>query len=193
MTGPNESVVAPFGPGVPTSGGEARRSKAEMERAIAGHRTDVYRFALKLVGRRADADDVTQTVLLEALRGIDRFQGASTLLTWMKGIAINVVRSTARRQRYHVPLEDELAGTIAGPANTESSAADRIELSRVEATLRAMPAEFREAIVAVCLDGMRYDEAAHALGVPIGTIRSRVARGRAILIARVRGEEGRRP
>jgi RNA polymerase sigma-70 factor (ECF subfamily) len=164
-----------------------------MAAAIAGHRSDILRFVWKMVGRRAEAEDLTQTVLLEALRSAERYQGTAPLVAWMRGIAVNVVRASIRRNRVHLPLDDDLLGTIPDRTDTESTVANRLELQRVAQALGTLPEEYREAVIAVCLEGMRYDEAAAALGVPIGTVRSRVARGRALLLDAVRGGKAAAP
>lgn len=192
MSGPADASSLSPAPN-PVSQGPAPRNSSEMAAAIAGHRSDILRFVWKMVGRRAEAEDLTQTVLLEALRSVERYQGTAPLVAWMRGIAVNVVRASIRRNRVHAPLDDDLLGTFPDRTDTESTVANRLELQRVAQALGTLPEEYREAVIAVCLEGMRYDEAAAALGVPIGTVRSRVARGRALLLDAVRGGKAAAP
>lgn len=153
---------------------------------------DVWRYCAHLVGP-GRADDATQATFLRALRSLDRFRGDSSPRTWLLGVARNTClderRSLARRLR----LLDKV---IAQPqeAVTPGSAhglPDDVPIELAEA-LGQLSADRREAFVLTQLLGFPYEEAALAIGCPVGTIRSRVARARADLLELVEqpGERG---
>jgi RNA polymerase sigma-70 factor (ECF subfamily) len=141
---------------------------------IRATQTDVWRFTAGLVDPGA-ADDLTQETYLRAFRALPGFEGRSTARTWLFGIARRVcadhIRATVRRRRADASPVPR-TGTV-DPA-AAAGAAD---------LLARLSADRREAFVLTQLVGLSYDEAAHVAGVPIGTIRSRVARARADLVA----------
>jgi RNA polymerase sigma-70 factor (ECF subfamily) len=147
-------------------------------------RPDVYRFAVNMCGSPAVAEDVVQEVFVAVITDASRYRpGQSGVLPWLLGIARNHVRRF-RSQRTGLPLPDE--DTRAG----QILAVDRdplIELTRqrhddaLRRALLALPARYREAIVLCDLHELSYDAAARAIGCAIGTIRSRLHRGRAQL------------
>lgn len=134
---------------------------------------DVWRFVAALVDV-ASADDLTQETYLRAFRGLGEFEGRSSARTWLLAIARHVcadhVRTVQRRRR--------LAAALPGPATVPDPAGLVGTLDLV----RALPEDRREAFTLTQLVGLSYEEAANACGVPVGTIRSRVARARTQLI-----------
>ena len=152
-------------------------------------RLDVYRFAVHMCGSPTVAEDVVQEVFVAVITGAARYQpGQSGVVPWLLGIARNHVRRF-RSLRAVVPLPDE--ETHAGQA----LAVERdplIELIRQghDAALRrallALPARYREAIVLCDLHELSYDAAARAIGCALGTVRSRLHRGRAKLARALR-------
>ncbi|HUM02913.1 MAG TPA: sigma-70 family RNA polymerase sigma factor [Thermoanaerobaculia bacterium] len=152
----------------------------------------VFTLAARLVGPH-DAEDVVQETFLRAWRGLESFRGESSLKTWLYAIALNRVRARrgalARlRMRFGVgersgadpdfSLVDALADSGLSP---EENALRAEERGRLRKAVLALPEEFRLAVVLRDLEGLSYDEVAAVLTVPIGTVRSRLARGRALL------------
>jgi RNA polymerase sigma-70 factor (ECF subfamily) len=147
-------------------------------------RPDVYRFAVNMSGSPTVAEDVVQEVFVALITDASRYRpGQSGVLPWLFGIARNHVRRF-RSQRAVLPLPDET--TRAG----QVLAVERdplIELTRqrhddaLRRALLALPARYREAIVLCDLHELSYDAAARAIGCAVGTIRSRLHRGRARL------------
>ncbi len=137
---------------------------------------EVWRLCARL-GDRADADDLTQEVYLRALPALDRFRGDASARTWILRIARNTcadhVRSRVRRrsllERLRPDDRDELGPDPAGG----------VELDRLVA---ALDVDRREVFVLTQLLGCSYQEAAEIVGVPVGTVRSRVARARGDLL-----------
>lgn len=142
----------------------------------------LLRVARSITGNPTDADDLVQDTLLRAYRSIDTFDGRyprAWLLTIMRNAQINRVR----RKRPEFMRDPET--TLAVVANTDSDAKtpesfvlDQTFDAAVERSLAAIPSQFREAIHLVDIDGLSYNEAAAVLDVPVGTIMSRLHRGR---------------
>ena len=153
-------------------------------------RPDIYRFAAHMSGSPSVAEDVVQDVFMAVIRDADRYRpGRSGVLPWLLGIAHNHVRRWKYR-RVFVPLPvDESAAARRLAAETDpvgemSRAQDEAELMRA---LMTLPAKYREVIVLCDLQELGYETAADALGCAIGTVRSRLHRGRARL-ARALGD-----
>lgn len=128
-------------------------------------RNRVYGFCYDLCGHAADAEDLTQDVLLMACRDFYQFQGRSSLITWLCGIALHRWKNLKRRRRLEtVALDDDLRHTAADPFVGEI---DRMSLERA---LAMLPDGQREAFLLVKEEGLKYREAARILGVPQGTV-----------------------
>lgn len=150
-------------------------------------RATVYRFALHMTGDPAAADDVTQEVFLAVMRDASRYQpGRSGVTAWLCGIARNHARRRLEGDRRTVQLEDDDEGEW--PAVVGDPLAD---LTRAEgvASLRAailtLPLRYREVVVLCDLQELSYAGAADALGCAVGTVRSRLHRGRALLASKL--------
>jgi RNA polymerase sigma-70 factor (ECF subfamily) len=138
------------------------------------------RFGRVITRNVADADDLVQVALEKALTHAGQWRPGSRMDSWMFGIMKNAwideARARRRRERVHAPEE---AGATVGDA---SAAARDIVLS-VEAAMEQLPEEQRMAIALVLVEGLSYKDAAAALEIPIGTLTSRLARGRETLQA----------
>jgi len=145
---------------------------------VRGTQADVWRLCAHLVDRQS-ADDLTQDVYARAITGLPQFRGESPVRLWLLGIArhvcIDEVRRRTRRRRILAPNEVEAIETVPDP----TGAVDLDEL------LTGLDPDQRAAFVLTQVLGLRYAEAAEAVGCPIGTIRSRVARAREHLVAAV--------
>lgn len=148
----------------------------------------VYRFALHLTGSSAIADDVTQDVFLTVIRDAGRFEaGRATVSAWLCGIARNFVRRRVSLEHGTSSLDDADAEIVVPPASADPLA-DLTSAEAIEALRRAvlsLPLRYREAIVLCDLQEMSYADAAAALDCPVGTVRSRLNRGRALLTAKM--------
>jgi RNA polymerase sigma-70 factor (ECF subfamily) len=158
--------------------------RVALHAAIRASEGDVWRFTAHLVGR-ADADDVTQDTYLRAWRALPAFRGDSSARTWLLAIArracADAVRRNVRRRRLA-----ERAASEAAVAPSADQAPTGAELDAVIATLDA---DQRTAFVLTQVLGYSYADAAEVCDVPIGTIRSRVARAREGLVAVLRAAE----
>ena len=164
-----------------------------LERAQAGdsaafgelirpHLPSVRRFAYAFVRHWSDADDLAQEALLKAYRAIASFEGRSSLGTWLYSVTRSVCLDHYRSKLAHArsaeaPLDDqeERASPQAGPDRLLETKGDAEQLWQA---LKELPAEFRVPLVLFEIEGLGYEEIAHVEAVPIGTIRSRLSRGR---------------
>ena len=139
------------------------------------------RFARALARDAADADDLTQTALERALRSRSQWQWGTRMDSWMMKIMrncwIDEVRSRARRGRTFAPEEAGLAAVPAVPSEAERIA----DADGVGRAMNLLPPEQREAIALVLVEGLSYREASDLLDIPIGTLTSRLTRGRKAL------------
>lgn len=158
------------------------------------HQGAVYRFALLMSGSAHIAEEVTQEVFLALLREAQRYDPARSALTsYLYGVARNQVLRLLSRERPYVPLVEENEEGEAAPLpqliaqDNPLSDCTRNEVSRlVRQAVLALPARYREVIVLCDLQELSYAEAALALDCPLGTINSRLHRGHALLLKRLR-------
>ena len=151
---------------------------------------DVYRFALHMTGLPAAAEDVTQDVFLALIRDAGRYEaGRATVKAWLSGIARNHARRRLEREREVVPLDDDHDVPETAVDLDPLDALTRSE--RIEGLRKAiltLPVAYREAVVLCDLEELTYAEAAAALECAVGTVRSRLHRGRALLGMKMRVE-----
>jgi RNA polymerase sigma-70 factor (ECF subfamily) len=155
--------------------------ESALSRLIAQNGPGVARFARGQLGARGSwADDVTQDVFVTVARTARRFSGRSTLRTWLFGIALNICREYVRRERD--TLGDEVLAAVPDASLDPLQRLEREErIRRVRAAVRALTPQHR--LVLRLRDGedMSYQEIARALGVPVGTVRSRLHNARVAL------------
>jgi RNA polymerase sigma-70 factor (ECF subfamily) len=152
---------------------------------------NVYRFALRMCGAETVAEDVTQEVFLVLLREAARFDATrSQLTTWLLGIARNQVLKRLERERRWVALDTEDEDNdVAFEIDPHTALTQKLTVERVRQAVLALPPHYREAVVLCELHELSYAEAAEVLGCPIGTVRSRLNRGKALLSASLRARE----
>ena len=172
-------------------GGCAESFAALYDRRQAG----VYRFALRMTGSEAFAEDVTQDVFLALMREGNKFDPErGSLKSYLYGMARHRVLRRLERERAHVRIEDDDGGQSEElPSACDDPFADlaREELvSLVRQAVLTLPAHFREVIVLCHLQEMNYAEACEVLACPVGTVRSRLARARALLVGKLRALKG---
>lgn len=143
------------------------------------------RFARALSHNAADADDLTQAAIEKALKARQQWQPGTRMDSWMYRIMRNAWIDTARaRARAAETFVPEEAGANVADDGARGIEA-HVELGEVEAAMRMLPDEQREAVALVLVEGLAYKEAAEVLEIPMGTLTSRLVRGRQALIARL--------
>ena len=156
------------------------------------HSARVYRLAYRLTGNPHDAEDLTQEVFVRVFRSLSSYT-PGTFEGWLHRITTNLFLDSARRkQRIRFEgLAEDMVHRLPGSEPTPAEAFDDSHLDDdVQAALKALPPEYRAAVVLCDIEGFSYEEIAVTLGVKLGTVRSRIHRGRAQLRAAL---EHRRP
>ena len=145
----------------------------------------IYRFALQMTGSTAVAEDVTQETFLALILHGNRYDGArGTVAAFLYGIARNLV---LRRLDRRGGAEMEVTEDYAGPEDLLEDLTRRESIEQVRQAVLSLPPIFREAVVLCDLQDSSYEEAAVALECPVGTVRSRLNRARALLVRKLRG------
>ena len=143
------------------------------------------RFAHSLSRDPADADDLTQATIERALRSKQQWQPGTRLDSWayriMRNLWIDTARSRSRKSAHEAP-EEEGAGVGDDPREAMDASLD---LKRVMAAMERLPDEQREVVALILVEGFGYRETSEMLGLPIGTVSSRLVRGRTALLAMV--------
>lgn len=168
---------------------------------VEGFQNKVFRLVIRVLKcDRQMAEDLCQEVFLRVHRGLHGFDGQARFGTWLHTIAMNVAiseyrkRRALKRNRATVSLDAPIQGTddlgIDPPAQAVDPgerAHQREFLARVRACVQELPDEFRQAVVLRDMQGMSYEEVSEVLGVPAGTVRSRIHRGRLLLQQKLKG------
>ena len=159
---------------------------------VRDHSARVYRLAYRLTGNTHDAEDLTQEVFVRVFRSLSTYT-PGTFEGWLHRITTNLFLDMARRrQRIRFEgLGDETAARLGDGGRSPADAFDDRHLDGdVQAALKALAPEYRAAVILCDIEGLSYEEIAAALGIKLGTVRSRIHRGRAQLRAAL---EHRRP
>lgn len=151
----------------------------------------IFRFLLQMSGSRATAEDVTQETFLAVIRDSSRYRAASgSLGGYLYGIARHLLLRALGRERTETVPDDEvldkLASVVQSDDNPHEEALRNQRVERLRAAVLALPIHYRDVVVLCELQELDYAEAARSLGCSIGTVRSRLHRGRAMLAERLR-------
>lgn len=162
---------------------------SETKWLIAREIPRLRRYALALTGDPAAADDLVQDTLERAIRKRHLWRRRGSIRAWLYRILYNVFLNQAgRRKRAQAEIDIEAAPDTASALNERPRHDARLVCRDVAEAMLELPADQRAAIALTAVEGLAYDEAAEALGVPIGTLRSRLSRGREQLRALYAGE-----
>jgi RNA polymerase sigma-70 factor, ECF subfamily len=153
--------------------------RAAFEDVVERYYGRVYRQLWHLCGQVETAADLTQETFVQAWKSLPSFQGRSGLRTWLYTIAVRVWQRWKERSSGHEHLLlDELADTLPDPDGDPAALAETHHLQEaVREALQRLPEAYREALVLFYLQGMKYQEIADALGIPLGTVKSRLHGG----------------
>lgn len=170
-----------------------------MDQLLRRHYDRMHAVCSRIAGGTRDADDATQEALLRVVRNIDQFDGRSAFGTWAYRIATNTALDELRK-RNRRPLLDAQVGFGDGDDDQrDRQPADEVAHLEVEAVadrmaikvaLESLPEDFRLPVVMRDVGDLDYSEIAEALGIPIGTVKSRIARGRKVLLEQLGNRRG---
>ena len=177
-----------------------RGEAAAYERLVAEHSGDVYALLFRLTNDSEEARDLTQETFLRAFQSIDRFRGDASLKTWIYRIAINQARNRWRwwkRRRRDATVSLDAAQSQTGQPlittlaeageNPEQQTLAHERQSVLLAALHRLGRSYRETVILRDIEGFTYEEIATTLGLNIGTVKSRLARGRQELREKLEG------
>lgn len=172
-----------------------------LDQLLRRHHDRVHAVCRRIAGATRDADDATQESLIRIVRGLDSFDGRSKFSTWVYRIATNTaldeLRKRERRPQLHRadPLDDQWSdGPGIGAREPVDPMAHRqldgvSERMAIEAALADLPDDYRVAVVLRDVADLDYDEIAEVLGIPLGTVKSRIARARGRLVERLGNQD----
>jgi RNA polymerase sigma-70 factor (ECF subfamily) len=160
----------------------------DMRAALIGLLPRLRRFGIALTGSTTDADELVQDACERAIRRADQLRDGSRLDAWLYGIMRNRWTDEVRWRRIRRHDGMEAADATMGEDGQRSADA-RMTLAAVRRALATLPAEQRVVLVLVCVDGLSYKETADVLGIAIGTVMSRLARGRKELHGALTGRD----
>ena len=178
---------------------EARAGSQEaFAQLVTRYERRVFNLARALTASDADADDLGQEVFLRVYRGLGRFRGDSTFRTWLYRVAVNVIRSHLARRS----VADLFRWQASGPGRVEADPdslpaasdheEDLVRRDAIDRALARLKPDLRVAVTLRDIDGLDYKEIADVTRVPIGTVMSRIARGREQLRPLLQALGGRR-
>lgn len=173
---------------------------AAFDALVVDYSNDVYALLYRLTANQEEAADLTQETFLRALKAIKNFRGEADLKTWLFRIAVNESRNrfrwwTRRRRSQTISLDAPLAAenetplsdTISsGKENPEQEMMRHERQTALREALRDLPEIFREAVVCCDIEGLSYEQIAATLSINVGTVKSRIARGREELRRRLK-------
>lgn len=175
--------ASPFSPSESASP-PADADAATIILAVEAEIPRLRRFARSMVRDPTLADDLVQECLERALSRMHLWKPGTNLRAWLFTILRNLHINAIRRRQNHVDIDAEGQGAIGSSAGTQIT---RLELRDLRRALQRLPAEQRDVVLLVGLEGISYGEAAETLGISIGTVKSRLSRGRRVLRAMMDG------
>ena len=185
-----DAVTVGGGAVVPTSSDPADGSPAEApwtppswEQVVREHSGRVYRLAYRLTGNVHDAEDLTQEVFVRVFRSLSSYT-PGTFEGWLHRITTNLFLDQARRKakiRFDALADDAETRIPSRAVTPDVAVLDGLFDDDVESALAALPPDFRDAVVLADLEELSYEEIADTLGIKVGTVRSRIHRGRVLL------------
>ena len=164
--------------------------RAALDALLRRHVDLIHAVCSRLAGNPADAADATQEALIAIVRGLPRFDRRAAPRTWMYRVATNACLDELRRRgrRPRLGLDEAMAERPDPAPPVDRTVTDRLTL---DDALARLPDEFRVAVVLRDVQGMDYAQIAEVLDIPIGTVRSRIARGRQALATDLDGNQDR--
>lgn len=163
-----------------------KRDEAAFEELIRQYEKKVYTLCFRMCGNSEDAEEAAQDAFLALWRGIDRFRQESSLSTWIYRLATNACIDTLRRRKKQsgsVSLDDE--ELFVDAVDTSPQPQETVEYREAQKLLQeglsALPEEYRKVLILREIEGLSYTEIAESASIELGTVKSRISRGRSLL------------
>ena len=166
--------------------------KAAFTALVHRHERRVFNLALRMLGREEDARDATQDAFLTALRKLSSFRGDSAFTTWMHRVTMNTCYDILRKRQREPVVDTSLESVPTWGATVHDHAEATAIGTDVQRALLQVQLEFRAVLVLHDVQDMGYDQVADILGIPVGTVKSRLHRGRVALARLLSGERSDR-
>jgi RNA polymerase sigma-70 factor (ECF subfamily) len=164
---------------------------ASFEQLVTAYSSAIYRFHTRLTGDRSAAEDLTQTTFVSAYRSLSRLKDPSKFRAWLYGIARHQAMNYNTRQAYHQnELLDPSDLSNMPASQPEQTPLETKELmDAIDQAISRLPEDLRAPLLLTAIDGLTYDETALTLDIPLGTVKSRIARARARLVGEIGNEK----
>jgi RNA polymerase sigma-70 factor, ECF subfamily len=169
-----------------------RGDKRAFELLVVKYQHKLARVVARFVRNSAELEEVTQEAFIKAYRSLPSFRGESAFYTWLYRIGVNCAKNYLVARKRQLPVlsdvddsnmdASELAADLSTP---ETELENRQIIESVNRTLQSLPAEIATAITLREIEGLSYDEIAHIMNCPVGTVRSRIFRGREAIAAQL--------
>ena len=173
--------------------GLARRiasgDRGALEELYARHRLPLFGYLLGLAPDWETAEEILQDTLVAVWRSAGSYEGRSPLRTWLFGVARGQAHNTLRRRRLPLTDESEIEALASGEPGPEAAALASVTRGELAAGINRLSPEHRRALVLVLVGGLSYEQASRELGVPLGTVRSRLSNARRALRGMLRADE----
>ena len=165
--------------------------RGALDALLRRHYDRLYALCRRMTGDDADAADACQEALMAVVRGLPSFDGRAAFGTWAYRVATNACLDELRRRRRRPePGLPEGPAEVPAPVDAVEGVITRLDLDQA---LQSLPADYRAAVVLRDVCGLSYEEIGHTLGIPPGTVRSRIARGRSALLPHLAPGRNRGP
>jgi RNA polymerase sigma-70 factor, ECF subfamily len=174
------SLKTPLGGRAAPEGAASDPGWTTFEREVLPHMDRLYRLAMWLVRNRSEAEDLVQETMMQALKSFHRFQPGTNCRAWLATI-LQHVRNNRRRAQMRSPLVDDPDDRIGQSVAFVPPVPQTLTDDEILGALARLPAQFQEVIVLCDVEELTYKEIAVALAIPVGTVMSRLHRGRALL------------
>ncbi len=183
-----------------------QRDERAFNELVEAYGDRIYRLVFRILGRRAEAEDMAQEVFVQVFKAIDQFRGESKLGTWIYRIAINLCKNRSKYlSRRHDESQDAYDAVAEhealrqdprctpGDAGRPDQMVEGLQVERIiRRCIRALEPDFREALILRDIENLAYEEICEITGLPEGTVKSRIHRARVLLKQRVEEELGER-